>query len=628
MDSPGGAGTVQLPPSAQVVGVMPPGFQFLDGAQQPNIIIPVRMDPARQAHGIYSWQMLARLKPGVTLADAQADLDRIRPIWANAWPLFPGMTAEQFANWRLSAVVHPLLDDLVGGVSSMLWVLMGAIGAVLLIACANIANLMLVRADARRPEFAVRAALGAMPGRIARELLVESLVLGAAGSLVGLLLAYAGLRALVAIGPSDLPRLQEIAVYAPVLAFSVAISLASALVFGSITALKHAFQVDKPKTLSARGSSASRERSATRNTLVVVQVALAVVLVVSAALMIRTSQALRDVDPGFADPATIQTARIWIPPAVSADPAQITRVQREMLDTIAALPGVRAAGFASHIPLGVGGNNGPVTVEGQVVASGVTLPSRRWTSVSPGYFAAMGTRLVAGRDVTWNDIETGGRVALISEDFARELAAEPAGALGLRVRPGPFTEDAWKEVIGVVQNVQHDGLNTTAPSSLYFPVLASNTLGVPLAGTSSVAFAVRSERAGGTGFVEEIRAAVHSVSASVPVAQERTMRDLYAASLARTSFTLVLLGVAGAMALALAVIGIYGVIAYVVSQRAREIGIRSALGARPVQLERMFLRQGFTLTGIGLVVGIVAAIALGRWMQSLLFGVGPLDPVT
>jgi predicted permease len=611
-----------------VVGIMPPGFRVLPAAAQPDIIIPVRLDPAQQAHGYYSWQMLARLQPGVTLTEAQADLERIRPIWVDAWPFSPGLTQEQFDTAQFAAAAHPLHDDLVGGVSSMLWVLMGAIGAVLLIACANIANLMLVRADARRPEFAVRAALGAMPGRIARELLVESLVLGAAGSLAGLLLAYGGLRVLVAIGPSDLPRLQEIAVYPPVLAFSVAISLAAALGFGSITALKHALQRETSFAGTARGSSAGRERSATRNTLVVVQVALAVVLVVSAALMIRTSQALRSVDPGFADPATIQTARIWVPASVTLDPAQTTRLEREMLDNIAALPGVAAAGFASHIPLDAGASSGPIAVEGETVAPGELQPVRRWIRVSPGYFGVMGTPLIAGRDVTWNDIETGGRVALISEDFARELATEPAAAIGMRVRPAPFPADGWREVVGVVKSVRQDGLAETAPSAVYFPVLTQNLFNVPVAGTPSVAFVVRSERAGVSSLMEEIRAAVRSVSASVPVAQERTMRDLYAASLARTSFTLVLLGVAGAMALALAVIGIYGVIAYVVSQRTREIGIRSALGARPKQLQRMFLRQGFALTGVGLGVGVVASVVLGRWMSSLLFGVGPLDPVT
>jgi predicted lysophospholipase L1 biosynthesis ABC-type transport system permease subunit len=235
--------------------------------------------------------MLARLEPGVTLEEARADVERMAPIWLDAWPPFPGTTRQAFENMRITPIVRLLKDDIVGGVASTLWVLMGAIGAVLLIACANIANLMLVRADARRPEFAVRALLGAAPGQIARGLMVESLCLGVAGSVLGLLLAYLGLQVLLAIGPSDLPRLQGIAVYPPVLAFSVAASLASTLVFGSITALKHALRIEMPMSGSARGSSASRERHKTRSTLVIVQVALALVLVVSAALMIRTFQA-------------------------------------------------------------------------------------------------------------------------------------------------------------------------------------------------------------------------------------------------------------------------------------------------------------------------------------------------
>jgi len=620
-DAPSGTGTLPWGPSSQVVGIMPSDFRFLDVTPPPDVIIPVRLDPTRQAHSVFRWEMLARLKPGVSLAEARADLDRMRPIHRDAWPPFPGTTMESFDNMRISALARPLQSDLVGGVASLLWVLMGAIGAVLLIACANIANLTLVRADARRQELAVRAALGAVPARIARALLAENFALGAAGSVLGFGLAYAGVQVLVANGPSDLPRLQEISVYPPVLAFTVLVSLASTLLFGSITALKHARHVEMPAIGAARGSSASRERSRARNALVVAQVALAVVLVVSAALMIRTFQALRDVDAGYSDPATIQLARIWIPRAEFQ--GQFTRLEREIADRIAALPGVRAVGFTDDVPIVWGGMGTRIAVEGETAPGSGPLPRIKY--VSPDYFATMGTRLIAGREVTWGDIEAGGRVVVVSEPFARELAAEPAGALGRRVRLR--NEDAWREVVGVVQGIHESGIYEAPSSAVYWPVRAEGLFGSPVIEASSVTFAIRSERAGTASLAEEVRRAVQSVSASIPVGQVRTMQDLHAGSLARTSFTLVLLAIAGAMALLLGIVGIYGVVAYVVAQRTREIGIRSTLGAEPTQLTRMFVSQGLALSTVGAVLGLVAAGMLGRWMSSLLFGVSALDPL-
>jgi predicted permease len=613
---------------AQVVGIMPPDFRFLDSMPQPDLIVALRFDRATlQINGGLNYQGLARLRPGVTPGEARADAERMLSIWPDAWPIRTdlGLTREALGSFRLTPVIRSLKDDVVGGVAGMLWVLMGAIGAVLVVACANIANLMLVRADERRQEFVVRAALGAGSARIARELLVESSTIGAAGSVLGLLLAYLGLQVLVAVGPSNLPRLQEIALYAPVLAFTVAVSLAATLAFGSITALKQALRIGTPMTLGARGSTASRERNATRNGLVVVQVALALVLVVSAALMIRTFEKLRDVDPGFSEPATIQTARIWIPSALAPDPEAYTRMQHEILDKIAALPGVASAGFASTLPMESPPIKPPIVIEGQTLPAGQMPAFRGHKFVSPGYFEAMGTRIVAGRDISWSDIEAGGRVAVISEDFARELAPEPAGAVGKRIKT--FLEtDAWREVIGVVQDVHEAGLYEEASSFVYWPVLVADMFGAPVVGTPFAAFAIRSERAGAASLMDEVRQAVWSVNGSVPITAARTMQDLYAGSLARTSFVLVLLAIAGGMASLLGVIGIYGVIAYVVSQRTREIGIRAALGARPQQLEKMFLLHGLTLCGVGVVVGVVVAAALGRSMSSLLFGIEPLDP--
>jgi len=617
--------------ASQVVGIMPSDFVFLNMTPQPDVIVAVRLDPAREAIGGFGFDALARLKPGVTAAEARADIARMLPIWLHAWPMVPGfsVTREAMENWRITPVVRSLKDDLVGGVASALWVLMGAIGAVLLVACANIANLMLVRADARRHELAVRAALGAGRGRLARELLVESLVIGVIGGALGLLLAYAGLEVLVAIGPSNLPRLDEISIYPPVLAFTVAVSLVSTLVFGSITALKHALHVDASAFAGARGSTAGRERNATRSALVIVQVALALVLVVSAVLMIRTFQALRDVHPGFADAASIQTVRTWAPNEIIRDPTQYTRLQHEILDAIAALPGVASAAFTSGLPMEGAPFifNAPIVVEGRTLAAGDSPPPRRLKLVSPGFFATMGTRIISGRDIAWSDIEAGGGVALVSEDFARELGGEPADALGKRIRT-PVDTDAWREVIGVVQNVKDDSLDAGAPSLVYFPAFMENAFGGPKFGAPTVAFVVHSERAGTASLVNEIRQAVWSVNGNVPVALQRTMQDLYAGSLARTSFALVMLAIAGAMALALSIIGIYGVIAYVVSQRAREIGIRMALGAQRRDVRTMFLRHGLALSCVGLGVGLVAALALTRLMSSLLFGIKPTDVAT
>ncbi len=620
MEAPSNATSFPWAGRWQVVGIMPQVFRFLDMTPQPDVIIPLRLEPASATISNFSFNMLARLKQGATLDQAREDVERMLPLWLNAWPIATGPVTRDviLRNWQITPGVRPLKDDVVGAVAGSLWVLMGAIGAVLLIACANVANLLLVRADARRQELAVRAALGAGRAQIAKALLVESLVLGAVGGALGLVLAYFGVEFLVAVGPHDLPRLQEIAVGPPVLAFTLGVSLASTVVFGSVAALKHALHVDTVLSGLPRGPSTTRERSATRSVLVIVQVALALVLVIAAALMIRSFEALRHVDPGFSDPATIQTARIWVPSNLFPDPQQVTGMQHEMLDRIAALPGVASVGFTDDIPMGEQWDNLPVLVDGETTAAGDAPPYRRSNYVSPGYFAAMGTRIIAGRDITWNDIETGGSVAFISEDVARKVAGEPAAAVGRRIR---FGDEGAFEVIGVVQSVHLDGLYKDPPGTVYSPVLIANRFAQP-----NVTFAIRSARAGSAALMNEVRQAIGSVNEAIPITLEGTMQGLYSESLARTSFTLVLLAIAGAMALALGIVGIYGVIAYIVSQRTREIGIRSALGADPQQLKKMFLLYGLALSGVGAVAGALAAMALGRLMSSQLFGVSPTDP--
>jgi putative ABC transport system permease protein len=611
---------------AEVIGVMPDGFRFLDMEPAAEVIALITFDPRRMTLDGFNFSSLARLKPGVSVADANADIARMLPIWLNAWPPPPNSVGVE--NWQIAPTVQPLKDDVVGGVGDMLWILMATIGMVLLIACANVANLMLVRSESRRHEFAVRTALGAGRAHIVREVLVESLVLSLTGGAVGVALADAGLTLIVRMAPTTLPRVEDIALDPGVVTFAVAISICSSVLFGLLPAVKHSAQRGQPIVGVARGASASRERQRTRNALVVVQVALALVLLVGSGLMIRTFQALLNVEPGFASTADVQTARVWVPPPQAREPERVTRMQQEILDKVAVLPGVTAAAFSSAVPM-----EGPlrvwqqaIFVAGQTYASGTTPPLRRIKTVSPGYFTAIGTRMVAGRDITWNDVYGRGRVAIISENFAREVWGSPTAALGQHIREAPSA--VWGEIVGVVQDVHEDAVHQAAPPFVYWPVLMENFSGAPLAVTRAINLVIRSNEAGRESLMGGVRSAVWSVNPNMPVFLVRTMKDLYDESMSRTSFALVMLGIAAAMALVLGVIGIYGVIAYVVAQRSREIGIRLALGAAPTQLKRMFVRQGLALTAVGAGVGLVTAIALTQWMSSLLFGVERLDPPT
>jgi predicted permease len=567
------------------------------------------------------------------------------PLWLDAWPAARGtLGREAVANWRLAPALRPLKDDVVGNVSQltvvgnvreMLWVVMGTLGLVLLIACANIANLMLVRSDGRRQEFAVRAALGAGRRRIAREVLVESLALGAVGGALGMLVAHGALRLLVAIAPVNLPRVNEISLDSRVFAFGAAVSLVCSLVCGFLPALRQASMASGTRGAVSAGTSwrrsfsVSRERQRTRNALVVVQVALALVLLVSSGLMLRTFQALQNVNPGFTRADELQTLRLWIPPSRIREPERFTRTQHEILDRIAAIPGVTAAGFASAIPMEGRFNDDRVIVEGESYAATETPPRRRHKFVSPGFFHALGTRMIAGRDITWNDIYGRRPVAVISENFAREVWRTPAAAVGKRIREsGPADRpQVWREVVGVVQDVHEDGLFTRPPATVYWPTLMDEFFGAEFANRAA-AFVIRSDRAGSERLMNDVRKAVWSINADLPVFLVRTLDDLYDESLATTSFAMVMLAIAAALALGLGVIGTYGVVAYVVSQRSREIGLRLALGAEPVALKRMFVLKGLALAGIGAAAGLTAALGLMQWMSSLLFGIGPRDPIT
>ena len=619
----------------EIVGVMPVSFRIADTPA--DLILPLQLD-RRQAilEGFYL-ASIARLKPGVSIDRANADIARLLPIWARSWASNPGGApgdggfAEQLflSSWRIGPNIRPLRESVVGNVRSVLWTVMGTLAMVMLSACANVANLLLVRVDGRQSELALRAALGAGRTRIVRQLLVESLLLGAAGGALGLAIAYGGLRLLVRSGPANLPRLSEIGLDSRALAFCAIVSIICGLFFGLIPTLRYARPgVSLVVRDSGRTMSHSRDRHRARSTLVVVQVSLALVLLISSGLMIRTFQAMRTVRPGFERPEAVQTFRVIVPPTLVPKDEDVTRMEQAIADRVASLPGVSSVGFASALPMdGTHPNWDGILKEGQSYAQGSRPPMRLYLNVSPGLFDSLGIRIEAGRDLTWTDIYGGRKFVLVSENLARELWGSAQAAVGKRVRANDA--DVWREIVGVVEDVRHIGAQEPAPAVVYWPIFGQLHYPPPVTVASrAAAFTVRTDRAGTGALLNEIRQAVWSVNAALPVANPETMRAMVDRSMARTSFALVMLAIAGAMAMLLGLIGIYGVISYAVSQRRHEIGIRLALGAQRGELRWMFVRSALVLTGTGVAIGLGAAAAIAQLMRTLLFGVRPLDPLS
>jgi predicted permease len=603
---------------AQVIGVLPRDFLFLDGEDR-GILQPLQLDRAATQLGEFNYESVARLRPGVTLAQANADIARLLPIVWDTFPPPPGFSAELFKKANIAPNVRPYKVDVVGDIGGVLWVLMAGIGLVLLIACANVANLLLVRAEGRQHELAIRAALGASRRRLAGELLFESCVIGLLGAGLGLAFAAGALELLLSLAPSGLPRLAEIGIDTSVLLYTLGLSLGASLLFGCVPILKY----------SAAGMGSMRtvsERHRARNALVVVQVALAFVLLIGSGLMVRSFRALTQVEPGFAAPAEVQTFRLFIPEADIKDPVLVMRAEESIQRKLAALPGVRSVGLGTSVPMDGDHWADPLFAEGRTYAEGELPTLRRFKFASPELLPTLGVPLVAGRLYTWAEIYDGKPVLVVSENLARETWGDPRSAVGKRVRRS--TKDVWREIVGVVGNMRADGISQEAPRTVYFPPLTNESNSPDLDVRRGVTYAIRTPRAGSESLMTEVRQAVWSVDGNLPIANVRTLDQNLRQSMARTSFTLIMLALAGGMALLLGVVGLYGVIAYSVTRRTREIGIRMALGAKERQLTGLFVRQGLWLAGVGVLCGVLVALGAMRLMSSLLFGVSAIDPVT
>jgi predicted permease len=612
----------------EIIGVLPQRFHFLD-QKDPSLILPMQWDRATTTLGSFNANAIARLKPGVSVQQATADLERLLPVVARTFPPPAGLSVNFYQSLHYMPSLIPLKEEVVGNVQNVLWVLLASTILVLLVACANVANLLIVRVESRHHEFAIRYAIGAARRGISADILFESSLLGLAGSLIGLLLALGAMRVIVGLGATNIPRIRDIGITPSVLLFTVAIAVIASLLIACVPIVKStSSHLLSDLRDGGRGVGDGRRGQGTRKALVMIQVALSVILLICSGLMIRTFRAMMHVSPGFTSPETVQTFGFYIPETQIPDtsPELVIRMDEAIMQKIASIPGVSSVSIGCSVPMDNNSYNNPVFVQNRTYEGSEIPPSRRFNFVAPGFFSTLGTQLLAGRDFTWTDIYEERPVVIVSKSFVSEYWRRPQDALGQRIRV--LSTDTWRDIIGVSEDAHYDGVEKPAPSIVYWPLMMANFTGQKQRLQRATVFVVRSPLAGTQSLMKAIQQQVSMVNPNVALANSETLGDLYTKSMARTTFTLVMLCVSGGIALLLGTVGIYGVIAYSVSQRTREIGIRMALGAQRGAVVGSFVRQGMWLTVMGIAIGLVVASATMRFMSSLLYGVSAEDPIT